>query len=70
DLLSHAQNYINYEEKMLGEKLEKAKILPKKDERAIEERGRRIPRTLQGRKYSGIASTPNSLMSGSVLQEK
>ncbi|MCI75775.1 hypothetical protein A2U01_0097044, partial [Trifolium medium] len=37
-------NYINYEEKMLGEKPEKSKIPPKKDERAREERGRRIPR--------------------------
>ncbi|MCH81550.1 hypothetical protein A2U01_0002340 [Trifolium medium] len=44
DLLYRAQNYINYEEKMLGEKSEKAKITPKKDERAREERGRRIPR--------------------------
>ncbi|MCI60181.1 hypothetical protein A2U01_0081436, partial [Trifolium medium] len=29
---------------MLGEKSEKAKIPPEKDERAREERGRRIPR--------------------------
>ncbi|MCH87871.1 hypothetical protein A2U01_0008752 [Trifolium medium] len=44
DLLSHAHNYINYEEKMLGEKVKKTKIPPKKDERAREERGRRGPR--------------------------
>ncbi|MCH86816.1 hypothetical protein A2U01_0007676, partial [Trifolium medium] len=44
DLLSCAQNYINYEEKMLGEKPEKAKIQPRKYERTREERGRRIPR--------------------------
>ncbi|MCI84368.1 hypothetical protein A2U01_0105646, partial [Trifolium medium] len=34
DLLSRAQNYINYEEKMLGEKPDKAKTQPRKDERA------------------------------------
>ncbi|MCI31892.1 hypothetical protein A2U01_0053104, partial [Trifolium medium] len=44
DLLSRAQNYINYEEKVLGEKPEKAKIPPKKDETAREERGRRTPK--------------------------
>ncbi|MCH95294.1 hypothetical protein A2U01_0016269 [Trifolium medium] len=44
DLLSRAQNYINYEEKMLGEKAEKTNIPPKKDERAREERGWRGPR--------------------------
>jgi hypothetical protein len=43
DLLSRAQGYINYEEKMAGEKEEKAKTPPplRKDERARENRNRR-----------------------------
>ncbi|MCH80822.1 hypothetical protein A2U01_0001596 [Trifolium medium] len=44
DILSRAQNYINYEEKMLREKPEKVKNPPRKDERAREERGRRTPK--------------------------
>ncbi|MCI79834.1 hypothetical protein A2U01_0101105, partial [Trifolium medium] len=44
DLLSRAQNYINYEDKMLREKSDKAKTQPRKDKRAREERGSRIPR--------------------------
>jgi hypothetical protein len=39
DLLSGAQSYINYEEKMLGEKAERAKSLPKRDEMTKEEKG-------------------------------
>jgi hypothetical protein len=31
DLLSGAQSYINYEEKMLGEKAERAKSLPERE---------------------------------------
>ncbi|MCI13136.1 hypothetical protein A2U01_0034251, partial [Trifolium medium] len=44
DLLSRAQNYINYEEKMIRERPDKAKTQPRKDKRTKEERGRRIPR--------------------------
>jgi hypothetical protein len=39
DLLSCAQSYIKYEEKMLGDK-----TLPKKDERASEDRELRGPK--------------------------
>jgi hypothetical protein len=38
DLLSRAQNYINYEKQMLGEKAEKAKTPPIKDTKAREDR--------------------------------
>jgi hypothetical protein len=38
DLLSHAQNYINYEETLQGEKAEKAKIPPRKDESVREKK--------------------------------
>jgi hypothetical protein len=41
DLLSRAQNYINYEENMMGEKAEKVNAPPGKNERAREELGRR-----------------------------
>jgi hypothetical protein len=45
DLLSRAQNYINYEKQMLGEKAEKAKTPPRKDTKAREDRTeRRLPR--------------------------
>ncbi|MCI67844.1 hypothetical protein A2U01_0089103, partial [Trifolium medium] len=44
DLLSRAQNYINYEEKMLGEKPDKVKTQARKEERVREERGHRAPR--------------------------
>ncbi|MCH81529.1 hypothetical protein A2U01_0002318 [Trifolium medium] len=43
DLLSRAQSYINYKEKMLRDKTEKSKTLPKKDKRAREDRGHRGP---------------------------
>jgi hypothetical protein len=39
DLLSRAQNYINFEEKMLGEKTERVKALTRKKERSNEEKG-------------------------------
>jgi hypothetical protein len=44
DLLFRAQCYINYEEKMLRERVDKNKNPPKKEDKGKEERGRKTPR--------------------------
>jgi hypothetical protein len=63
DMLSRAQNYTNHEENMLGEKAEKAKTLPRKEERTREERGQR------GTKGGYPKYTPLNTSRERILQE-
>ncbi|MCI43213.1 hypothetical protein A2U01_0064450, partial [Trifolium medium] len=63
DLLSRAQCYINYEDKMLGERAEKNKNPPKKEERAKEDKGRKTPRG------NYIGYTPLNAPRETILQE-
>ncbi|MCI23327.1 hypothetical protein A2U01_0044506, partial [Trifolium medium] len=63
DLLSRAQCYINYEEKMLGERAEKNKNPLKREENSKEDKGRKTPRG------NYIGYTPLNASRETILQE-
>ncbi|MCH81634.1 hypothetical protein A2U01_0002425, partial [Trifolium medium] len=63
DLLSRAQCYINYEEKMLGERADKNNNPPKKEEKSKEDKKQRA------QKGNYIGYSPLNTSRGQILQE-